>query len=162
MTSASRVGPVPQTFIRALPIAKFMPEKQALAVEPGSTIVGYIPMTPLRHPPPVATPGVIHVDLEEEDIEDADFSPPQSPRPLDVDAIAVEVEEPLSGTDEEQALTLTSPSSEAVETMEVATQTDDPTPAVNAMTLAATIQHRFAQLLEVGSRDKLNTLYNNL
>ena len=118
-------------------------------------------MTPLRSMPE-STPGTIPVDLEEDE-DMADFAPPpltpmQSPLP---DEVSHSDDEDIVDDDAEEAeCEQTTP--ELIETVDVSTQTEEPTHAVNAMTIAATVQHRFAQLLEFGTREQVEHVLHQL
>ena len=101
------------------------------------------------------------MDLDEDE-DMADFAPPKSPLTPVQPALPDEV----SHSDDEDAdvevaeCEQTTP--EPIETVDVATQTEEPTQAVNAMTIAATVQHRFAQLLEVGTREQVEHVLHQL
>ena len=117
-------------------------------------------MTPLRSMPE-STLGTIPVDLEEDE-DMADFAPPpltprQSPLP---DEVTPSEDEDIVNDDAEEAES--EQNTPEIETADAATQTEEPTQAVCAMTVAAAVQHRFAQLLEIGTRDQVEHALHQL
>jgi hypothetical protein len=133
--------------------------KQTLTLQPGSALATFIPMTPS------STPGVIPVSVDEDDdlvmadytVQPSPVTPAQSPLPDEVshsddEEAAVEVK-----TEGESQTT-----PEQLEFADAATQTDEPLVQLNAMVVAASVQHRFAQLLEIGSREQVEHVLHQL